>query len=341
MVRVFFAGLVLFLNIFIGCMDLGMPIVARYCDLRSLGCLMRTNRGYRDSCDVLKICPSARKYDCSTIVCAELKEHYYLCGRALAYCAKKGHKECFQHWWQLHAEVRNAYMFDCDERSVDKLMYWYNTYYGTQERAEKSFNKIAACVFKYYDADGLKTIFQGRELYIPHKSAASVLKDICYMGDVDLIFKYCVSYGHQFDEKTLKWVIKYGTSSAVRALIENGSLRVDDVGKDNKTSVHLAALYNKCDSMKVLLEHGFRVNATDNHGKTPLHYAAASSNIEATRLLLENGSNVYIVDHDGKMARDCIPFGKTKLLGWLGEDVSYRKHRNKVVRDLLEECMKI
>jgi Ankyrin repeats (many copies) len=351
MVRECFLGLIIFSHMLLMGMEhqiqrecdsalflKGMPIVARYCDLRTLSCLMRTNPVYCSSCDVIKICPLVTKTcRCSTVACAELSQNYYLCSRALAHCAKKSNIDMFGHLWLFHRNVRASYALDTERKSVDKLMYRYVTDYGTQQNAETSFNELVLDAFDAYDADGLKTVFKGRELYIPHVSGDRVLRRMCRIGDVDLLFKYFASYGYQYSPKTLQWIIQYGSSSIVDALIKNGSLCADEMRKDGMTAVHFAVIYDRCDNMKVLLDHGFRINIGNTRGKTPLHYAAQESNVAAVRLLLEHDANVYLVDNDGKMARDYIPFLTTKILHFLGEDRSHKKARNKVIRDLLEQ----
>ena len=86
-------------------LTMSMPIIGRYCDLRSLGSLMRLNHTYHYVCDIANICPSIKKGECSTVVCAELAQHYYLCSRALAYCAQKGNSAMFVHLCTPYKEV--------------------------------------------------------------------------------------------------------------------------------------------------------------------------------------------------------------------------------------------
>ena len=40
------------------------------------------------------------------------------------------------------------------------------------------------------------------------------------------------------------------------------------------TPVHIAAKYNRCECLKILLEHGADANIANSFGQTPLHAAA-------------------------------------------------------------------
>lgn len=330
-------------------LTMSMPIIGRYCDLRSLGSLMRLNHTYHYVCDIANICPSVKKDECSTFVCAELAQHYYLCSRALAYCAKQGNSAMFVHLSTpykevIYEELSSVDSFDMknlDKQSRVDVLSWYAKYHGTQEKAEKAFNDLVLDRFCDKDADTLKILFQGRNLYIPHIKNSSIFKGICRMGDIDLLFSYFKSYGYNDDQKSLKRIIKYGTFSLIKALLENGSLLLGDVGKCDRTVVHFAVLYDQCRRLRLLIEHGFHVDAYDSYGRTPLHYAAKKSNIDAVRLLLEKGSNVHLVDNKGKTAYDYVPLTHIKISHAMGFDVSNLKYRNTVIRKLLEECTRI
>ena len=53
-------------------------------------------------------------------------------------------------------------------------------------------------------------------------------------------------------------------------------------------------------TVKLLLENGAEVNATDNiENFTPLMYAAAEGNVEVVKILLENDADISMVDKDG------------------------------------------
>ncbi|KAJ6261091.1 Serine/threonine-protein phosphatase [Drechslerella dactyloides] len=82
------------------------------------------------------------------------------------------------------------------------------------------------------------------------------------------------------------------------------------------TPLHYAAVNRNVEAVKLLLQHGARVNAKDDISETPLHYAfdtkghdpVASKKVIA--LLLEHGAGVNEVDDDGQ-----VPLYEAALLG--------------------------
>jgi hypothetical protein len=53
--------------------------------------------------------------------------------------------------------------------------------------------------------------------------------------------------------------------------------------------------------IKLLIEHGANVNATDSRGMTPLHCAASSGFAETARILLEQGADMLALNVDGRI----------------------------------------
>ena len=65
------------------------------------------------------------------------------------------------------------------------------------------------------------------------------------------------------------------------------------------TALHAAALGNDAETVRVLVDAGLDVNASDFQGFTPLIYAASNVNLAAARLLLAKGADVNAVSGDG------------------------------------------
>lgn len=101
----------------------------------------------------------------------------------------------------------------------------------------------------------------------------------------------------------------WGNEEAVQNLITLGA-DLNAADRMGGTSLH-AALQNGCTRywdvihgphvkiVKVLLQHGARVNATNNHNITALHGAARYGHIEAMELLLAHGADPNIAADEG------------------------------------------
>jgi ankyrin len=100
------------------------------------------------------------------------------------------------------------------------------------------------------------------------------------------------------DSRRLLEAAKCGQVDAVLSLLQHG---IDVNTKDGNgfTALHWATFHRHTDIVKLLLEHGSSVNATEKwEGLTPLHLAAAKGFTNIVSLLLEYGANVNTVDKD-------------------------------------------
>ena len=76
----------------------------------------------------------------------------------------------------------------------------------------------------------------------------------------------------------------YNRTDVVRCLLDEGA----DVNKQNRwgqTALHWASRYNQTDVMRMLLQHGARKDIKDNLGRTPIDYARVRNRKEAVDLL--------------------------------------------------------
>ena len=56
---------------------------------------------------------------------------------------------------------------------------------------------------------------------------------------------------------------------------------------------HIWAVFkNSCEIVKILIRHGFNVNAKTFDGITPLHLAAHKGFVKITRTLIDNGTEI-------------------------------------------------
>lgn len=65
------------------------------------------------------------------------------------------------------------------------------------------------------------------------------------------------------------------------------------------TMIILASEAGYIDIVKLLLEKGANINASDNDGWTPLLHSCADSDVKLTKLLLEKGANKNVRDWNG------------------------------------------
>lgn len=67
-----------------------------------------------------------------------------------------------------------------------------------------------------------------------------------------------------------------------------------------QTALHIAAGRNCTKVMRILLDHGARVNARDVMAATPLHEAASHGSLDAAALLLKSGAAIDAKQADGQ-----------------------------------------
>ena len=63
--------------------------------------------------------------------------------------------------------------------------------------------------------------------------------------------------------------------------------------EDNRTPLHMAAIYGRLSRSKALIDNQAEVNTVDDKGQTPLHVAAAHGHELLVGLLLSAGMKIY------------------------------------------------
>ena len=90
-----------------------------------------------------------------------------------------------------------------------------------------------------------------------------------------------------------------GGVSLVESLLQAG-VPVDCVDHQlDLTALFPAALLNKTDVIRLLLQKGADVNKRDRYGNTPVHWAASGNSTEAIAILIEHGASINITNDKG------------------------------------------
>jgi uncharacterized protein len=90
-----------------------------------------------------------------------------------------------------------------------------------------------------------------------------------------------------------------GDAKIVKEILQT-SPDVDARDSYGGTALHAAMFQDDIEIVRLLIEHGYDVNAVGpTNGYTPLHDAVWANNLAAVKLLVENGANLKTKGHDG------------------------------------------
>lgn len=108
---------------------------------------------------------------------------------------------------------------------------------------------------------------------------------------------------------------KYGNTKKIEKLITKGVDINYREEKHGRTLLHVAIIRGHESILNLLINNdNAALNLQDNDGRSPLHLAAMYNRIEVVRLLLEKGADKEIRDNSGKVAKDYAAFYQLKLL---------------------------
>jgi len=71
----------------------------------------------------------------------------------------------------------------------------------------------------------------------------------------------------------------------------------DDIDLDG-WDLHGAAIQNRVDIARALIDRGAEVDARSKFGRAPLHAAALNNSLDVARLLIDRGANTDGIDLD-------------------------------------------
>lgn len=97
----------------------------------------------------------------------------------------------------------------------------------------------------------------------------------------------------------------------LKILLESGTdIRIfgspDDITRRPLQPLHYAIIHKNKETIEILLNAGFDVNALDKNGNTPLHRTAKMCNFGIMCQLIKSGANIYALNGDGFTSLDIM-----------------------------------
>ena len=106
----------------------------------------------------------------------------------------------------------------------------------------------------------------------------------------------------------------------------------EETDREGRTALLNAAIENRLEAAKILIEEGAQVNARDRAGRTALHFAAQGHHEELALLLIKSGADLEAEDAHGNTPLGRATFesrGRGELVSLLLEAGADPSHRNK------------
>ncbi|PNP59152.1 hypothetical protein THARTR1_01400 [Trichoderma harzianum] len=89
-------------------------------------------------------------------------------------------------------------------------------------------------------------------------------------------------------------------NATIQRLIDLGA-GIDETDEEGKTPLHIAALYGKPASLRLLIRNGANMEARDSRGRTPaLFISFEEQRKECLQVLIKFGADVNVADYEGK-----------------------------------------
>ena len=95
----------------------------------------------------------------------------------------------------------------------------------------------------------------------------------------------------------LHWAVIYPRLLPIVSLLIEKGVDINKKDNQNRTPLHICALYGQIQSANSLVDAGVLLDEQDIHGKTPLHIALEHNRIEIARILIQKGSNLELEDN--------------------------------------------
>jgi ankyrin repeat protein len=104
------------------------------------------------------------------------------------------------------------------------------------------------------------------------------------------------------DSSALSKAATVGQTLVVRELLDQPGIDIDwrDPGSQGRTALHCACKNGHLEVVKLLVEHGASIAATDNNGLTPLLEAAGAMSLDVVCFMEGMGSDINVIAADGR-----------------------------------------
>ncbi|VDK44413.1 unnamed protein product [Anisakis simplex] len=137
------------------------------------------------------------------------------------------------------------------------------------------------------------------------------------------------SSGNDDDTMDARQAAQFGNEARLRHLLDTGICTPDTLDTDDCSLLHWAAINNRLEVAKLLIDRGCNVNTIGGVlASTPLHWAARHGHTRMVALLVSNGADLHIRDVEGFTALHvAVQFGRSPTAAYLiatGQSVDER-----------------
>jgi ankyrin repeat protein len=122
--------------------------------------------------------------------------------------------------------------------------------------------------------------------------AANGAKNVLHIGVCKNVIDQLIELGVNINEKTaLHIAAMFNYSEVIKTLAKKG-VNLNEKNADGETALHVAARNNNTEAIKTLAEQGANLDEKNAKGATALHVAARNNDTEVIKTLAEQGANL-------------------------------------------------
>jgi ankyrin repeat protein len=125
------------------------------------------------------------------------------------------------------------------------------------------------------------------------KEVLQMMSGILETGKAALLEENYESYG----QTPLEWAAEEGHDAVVKLLLDNGTA-VNATNRNGQTPLHVVANRGRQAMVQLLLDRGANMGTADQDGQLPLHIAAREGHEAVVELLLNRGADINSVSRD-------------------------------------------